>query len=320
MKPSVRPILGVLMDPIERIRPYKDSTFAMLLEAKRRGYSLRYTTESGLGWHQGGAFAHWRELDVTDDRQNWHQLGAPVRSDLSDIDVLLLRKDPPVDESFLHELLWAQFPGGKRPIMVNDPAALLNCNEKLFALHFPELCPASMVSRTAADLKEFIADQGDVVLKPIDGMAGRSIFRVKAGDPNVNVILETLLDGGRRFALAQRYLPEITAGDKRILLIDGEPAPWCLARIPQGDDFRGNLARGGKGVAQPISDRDREIAAAVAPELRRLGLVFVGLDVIGSHLTEINVTSPTCIREIDEQAGTNLAGVLFDAIDKRLGR
>lgn len=316
----MKPTLGVLMDPIGQIRPYKDSTFAMLLEAKRRGYALRYTTESDIGWQAGGAFAHWRELEVTDDRTSWFRLGEPVRGKVADLDVLLLRKDPPVDEAFLHELLWSQFPAGRRPVMVNDPAALLQCNEKLFALHFPDLCPPSIVSRHPADIKEFIADQGDVVLKPIDGMAGRSIFRVRAGDPNVNVILETLIGGGRQFALAQKYLPEISAGDKRILLVDGEPAPYCLARIPQGDDFRGNLARGGKGVAQPITERDREIAAAVAPELRRLGLIFVGLDVIGSHLTEINVTSPTCIREIEDQTGFNIASQLFNAIDARIGR
>lgn len=309
--------LGVLMDPIEHIKPYKDSTFAMLLEASRRGYRLLYSTENSLGFAAEGPYAHWQPLQVIDQKTGFFELGTPVRMPLSSLDVLLLRKDPPVNQTFLHDLLWAELPSGKRPIMVNDPGALLHCNEKLYALHFPDLCPPSLMSRNAADLKAFVAEQGDVVLKPIDGMAGRSIFRVKAGDPNLNVILETLLQQGKEFALAQRYLPEIKDGDKRILLIDGEPAPYCLARIPQGDDFRGNLARGGKGVAQPITDRDREIAAAVAPDLRRRGLIFVGLDVIGTHLTEINVTSPTCIREIDAQTGSNIAGLLFDAIAKR---
>jgi glutathione synthase len=201
--------------------------------------------------------------------------------------------------------------------VVNDPRALRDANEKLFSLHFPQCIPPSVVARDAAEIKRFAAEHAEVVLKPLDGMGGRSIFRSRRDDPNLNVILETLTDNGRNFAVAQRYLPEIRDGDKRILLIDGEPIPYVLARMPQGDDFRGNLARGGKGVGKPISERERWIAAQVAPELRRRGMLFVGLDVIGDWLTEVNVTSPTCIRELDAQFGLNIAGTLFDAIESR---
>ena len=199
--------------------------------------------------------------------------------------------------------------------MVNDPRGLRDFNEKLASMLFPHCCPPTRISRDAAELKAFAAEQGKVVLKPLDGMGGRSIFLSQAGDPNLNVILETLTDGGRKLALAQRYLPEIVDGDKRILLVDGEPVDYCLARIPQGDEFRGNLAAGGRGEGRPLSDRDRWIAAQVGPEMRRRGMRFVGLDVIGDYLTEVNVTSPTCVRELDAQFGLNIAGLLFDAIE-----
>jgi len=205
--------------------------------------------------------------------------------------------------------------------VINDPRSLRDCNEKLFALQFPQCIAPTLVARDTGELRRFVAEHGEAVLKPLDGMGGRGIFRVKAGDSNLNSMLETLLAGGphgegRQFAIAQKYLPEIVKGDKRILLIDGEPVPYALARIPQGDEFRGNLAAGGRGEGIPLSDRDRWIAAQVAPELRRRGLRFVGLDVIGDYLTEINVTSPTCVRELDKQFGLNIAGQLFDAIEK----
>ena len=202
--------------------------------------------------------------------------------------------------------------------VVNDPRGLRDYNEKLAAMLFPQCCPPTRISRDPAELKAFAAEQGKVVLKPLDGMGGRSIFLSQAGDPNLNVILETLTEGGRKLALAQRYIPEIVDGDKRILLIDGEPVDYCLARIPQGDEFRGNLAAGGRGVGRPLGDRDRWIAAQVGPEMRRRGMRFVGLDVIGDYLTEVNVTSPTCVRELDAQFGLNIAGQLFDVIEKKL--
>ena len=203
--------------------------------------------------------------------------------------------------------------------VINDPRGLRDANEKLFSLHFPQCIPPTIIARDVAEIRRFVSEHGDVVLKPLDGMGGRSIFRSGRGDPNLNVILETLTEEGRNFTVAQRYIPEIRDGDKRILLIDGEPVPYVLARMPQGDDFRGNLARGGKGVGRPLSPRDRWIAAQVGPELRRRGMRFVGLDVIGDYLTEVNVTSPTCIRELDAQFGLNIAGTLFDAIEAQPG-
>jgi glutathione synthase len=199
--------------------------------------------------------------------------------------------------------------------VINDPRGLRDANEKLFSLHFPQCIPPTIIARDAAEIRRFVAEHGDVVLKPLDGMGGRSIFRSGRGDPNLNVIIETLTAEGRNFTVAQRYIPEIRDGDKRILMIDGEPVPYVLARMPQGDDFRGNLARGGKGVGRPLSEGDRRIAALVGPELRRRGMRFVGLDAIGDYLTEVNVTSPTCIRELDAQFGLNIAGMLFDALE-----
>lgn len=326
-KPSVRPVrrrrrleLAVLMDPIAKIKPYKDSTFAMLLEAQRRGHAASLIQAGDLSLSQGRALARVRPVSVRDDRHDWFTLGEPEWTELARFDAVLARKDPPVDADFLADT-WVLDAAVNNGVPVfNRPASLRDANEKLFALHFPELCPPTLVARDAARLVAFVDEVGQAVLKPIDGMAGKSIFKTHAGDPNLNVILETLTADGRSFALAQKFVPEVSAGDKRILLIDGRPVPYCLARIPQGTDFRGNLARGGKGVAQPLSKRDRAIAAAVGPELRRRGLMFVGLDVIGDWLTEINVTSPTGIREIDAQCGTNIAGELFDAIEKSLRR
>jgi glutathione synthase len=229
-----------------------------------------------------------------------------------------MRTDPPVDADYLHDTQILGLAQRAGALVVNDPRGLRDMNEKLTALEFPQCCPPTLVSREAAAIKAFIAEHGEAVLKTLDGMGGRSIFRARHGDPNTNVILETLIGGGRHLAMAQRYIPEISAGDKRILLIEGVPVDYCLARIPQGDEFRGNLAAGGKGVGQPLSDRDRWIAAQVGPEMKRRGMVFVGLDVIGDYLTEVNVTSPTCIRELDAQFGLNIAGMLFDAIEARL--
>lgn len=310
--------IGVLMDPPERIRPAKDSTVAMLRAGARRGHEILVCGPSDLVLAPGLASAWFRPLTVHAGDAPWFGAGEARPMRLDELDVLLLRKDPPVDAAFLHDQLWASLARGPKPLLVNDPQALRDCNEKLFALEFPQCCPPTLVARDAARLRDFVAEHDQVVLKPIDGMAGRSIFRSRRGDPNLNVILETLTDNGRQFALAQRFIPEISAGDKRILLIDGEPVPFCLARIPGGDDFRGNLARGGRGIAQPLSERDRWICAQVGPELKRRGLIFVGLDVIGDWLTEINVTSPTGIVDIDAQAGTDIGAALFDAIESKL--
>ncbi|HEY0661122.1 MAG TPA: glutathione synthase [Lysobacter sp.] len=308
----------VVMDPIGSIKIAKDSTFAMLLEAQRRGHALWYVQPGGLSLLDGQAQARVAPLRVRDDKAGWYELGdwKPLR--FGPGQVVLMRKDPPVDPAFVHDTQILSLAQRAGAFVVNDPQGLRDMNEKLAALEFPQCCPPTVVSRDAATIKAFVAEHRDAVLKPLDGMGGRSIFRVSQGDPNTNVILETLTEGGRHLAMAQRYLPEISAGDKRILLVDGEPVDYCLARIPQGDEFRGNLAAGGRGVGQPLSERDRWIAAQVGPEMKRRGMVFVGLDVIGDYLTEVNVTSPTCIRELDAQFGLNIAGALFDAIEARL--
>ena len=312
----------VVMDPIAAIKIAKNSTFAMLLEAQRRGHHLHYVHPGGLWLRDGVAMATTSPLTVRDDPAGWHELGNASQRILGRGDVVLVRTDPPVDNEYIHDTQVLGIAQQAGALVVNDPQGLRDYNEKLAALLFPQCCPPTLVSRDPAALKAFVAKHGQAVLKPLDGMGGRSIFRAVAGEPNLNVILETLVGmgpggGGRHFAMAQRYLPEIAQGDKRILLVNGEPVDYCLARVPQGDEFRGNLAAGGRGEGRPLSDRDRWIAAQVGPEMKRRGMLFVGLDVIGDYLTEVNVTSPTCIRELDAQFGLNIAGQLFDAIEAR---
>jgi glutathione synthase len=305
----------VVMDPIGSIKIAKDSTFAMLLEAQQRHYGLFYVTPGGLGMRDGVAVAEVAPLRVRDDPTGWYETGTPSQRALGSNDLILMRKDPPVDAEYVHDTQILGLAQRAGALVVNDPAGLRDHNEKLAALEFPQCCPPTIVSRKSSEIKAFVAEHGDAVLKTLDGMGGRSIFRARVGDPNLNVILETLTGGDRHLAMAQRYIPEISAGDKRILLIDGVPVDYCLARIPQGDEFRGNLAAGGRGEGRPLSDRDRWIAAQVGPEMKRRGMRFVGLDVIGDYLTEVNVTSPTCIRELDKQFGLNIAGQLFDALE-----
>jgi glutathione synthase len=312
------PDVVVVMDPIGSIKIAKDSTFAMLLEAQRRGHRLLYVLPGGLSVRDGAAVATVAPLQVRDDSAGWYELGIWSQVVLGPRQVVLMRKDPPVDANYLHDTQILGLAQRAGAVVVNDPRGLRDMNEKLTALEFPQCCPPTLVSREAPAIKAFIAEHGEAVLKTLDGMGGRSIFRARHGDPNVNVILETLTEGGRHLAMAQRYIPEITDGDKRILLVEGEPVDYCLARIPQGDEFRGNLAAGGRGEGRPLSERDRWIAAQVGPEMRRRGMVFVGLDVIGDYLTEVNVTSPTCIRELDAQFGLNIAATLFDAIEARM--
>ena len=315
--------VAVLMDPISTIKVAKDTSFAMLLEAQRRGHSLLYFEQASLALRDGVPWARLAALQVRDDPRDWYTLGESQWRDLRDIDVVLMRKDPPVDAQFINDTLVLEVAQRAGVTVVNKPQALRDCNEKLFAMDFPQCIVPTLVARDAGELRRFAAEHGEVVLKPLDGMGGRGIFRVKAGDSNLNSMLETLIGGdahgtGRQLTIAQKYIPEITAGDKRILVVDGEPVPYALARIPQGNEFRGNLAAGGRGEGVPLSERDRWIVAQVAPELRRRGLLFVGLDVIGDYLTEINVTSPTCVRELDRQFGLNIAGQLFDVIEQRV--
>jgi glutathione synthase len=307
--------VAVLMDPIAAINVKKDTTLALLLEAQRRGYGLLYMTQADLELRDAQPFARLAPLQVRDDPRGWFELGPAQWRDLREVGIVLARKDPPFDAQFLYDTMVLELAQRAGVDVINDPRGLRDANEKLFSLHFPQCVPPTIIARDAAEIRRFVAEHGDVVLKPLDGMGGRSIFRSGRGDPNLNVILETLTGEGRNFTVAQRYIDAISEGDKRILMIDGEPVPYLLARMPQGDDFRGNLARGGKGVGRPLSERDRWIADQVGPELRRRGMRFVGLDVIGDYLTEVNVTSPTCIRELDAAFGLNIAGTLFDAIE-----
>ena len=309
--------VAVLMDPIAGITVKKDSTLALLLEAQRRGHPLLYLTQGDLALRGAAPYARMAPLTVRDDPYDWFTLGEAQWRDLREVGILFARKDPPFDSQFLYDTMVLELAQAAGVRVINDPRGLRDANEKLFSLHFPQCIPPTIIARDAAEIRRFVTEHGDVVLKPLDGMGGRSIFRSGRGDPNLNVILETLTAEGRNFTVAQKYIEEIRDGDKRILLIDGEPVPYVLARMPQGEDFRGNLARGGKGVGRPLSERDRWIAAQVGPELRRRGMRFVGLDVIGDWLTEVNVTSPTCIRELDAQFGLNIAGMLFDALEAR---
>lgn len=313
---SVR--LGIVMDPIASISYKKDSSLAMLLAAQARGWELFYMEQRDLYQGEGKARARMRPLKVFADPARWFELDEEQDSLLSDLDVILMRKDPPFDMEFVYSTYLLEQAEAEGVLVVNRPQSLRDCNEKLFATLFPQCTPPTLVSRRPDIIRAFAAKHGDVILKPLDGMGGTSIFRHRVGDPNLSVILETLTALGAQQIMAQAYLPAIKDGDKRILMIDGEPVDYCLARIPASGETRGNLAAGGRGEARPLSERDRWIAAQVGPTLREKGLLFVGLDVIGEHLTEINVTSPTCIREIDAAYNTDIGGRLMDAIDRKL--
>lgn len=310
--------LGIVMDPIANISFKKDSSLAMLLAAQSLGWSLFYMEQQDLYQKAGVARARMRPLRVFDDADRWFDLADELDQPLSSLQVILMRKDPPFDNEFIYSTYLLEQAESDGALIVNRPQSLRDCNEKFFATRFPQCTPPTVVSRRADILREFAEEQRDVILKPLDGMGGTSIFRHRQGDPNLSVILETLTAHGSQQIMAQRYLPAIKDGDKRILMIDGEPVPYCLARIPAQGETRGNLAAGGRGEARPLSERDREIAALVGPELRARGLLFVGLDVIGEHLTEINVTSPTCIREIDKAFDTRIADHLMQAIARKL--
>ena len=310
--------LGVVMDPIQLISFKKDSTLAILLAAQRQGFELFYMQQQDLFLENGEPKASLTPLRVFDDPDKWFELGESRVAALEEMNVLLMRKDPPFDSEFIYSTYILEAAEQRGSLVVNKPQSLRDCNEKVFATQFPQCTPPLLVSRDQARLKMFLAEHKDVVYKPLDGMGGTSIFRVSEGDQNLNVILETLTNYGQQTIMAQKYLPEITQGDKRILVVDGHVIPFGLARIPTGSDFRGNLAAGGRGVVQPLSERDQWIAQQVAPTLKERGLIFVGLDVIGDYLTEINVTSPTCIREIDNAEDTQIGDRLIAAIQARL--
>ena len=310
--------LGIVMDPIGSIRIAKDSSFAMLLAAQARGWPLFYLEIGDLFLRDGEAFGYGRALRVRDDPAGWFELGPRETRPLADLDVILMRKDPPVDLEYLYATHLLDLAERAGALVVNRPRALRDANEKLFAQWFPQCCPPTLVSSAMARLRGFLDEHGDVVLKPLHAMGGASVFRVRRDDPNRQVILETMTAHGTRQTMAQRFVPEIAEGDKRVLLVDGAPVDYALARIPAPGETRGNLAAGGRGEGVALDDRDRWICAQVGPELRARGLLFVGLDVIGSYLTEVNVTSPTCIRELDKLYGLDIAGTLMDAIERRL--
>ena len=306
--------LGVVMDPIDLINYKKDSTLAMLWAAQARDWQLYYMEQNDLFLDQGVARARMARLTVFHDPDAWYTLEDFEQHDLAELDVILMRKDPPFDNEYVYTTYILEAAERHGTLVVNRCRSLRDCNEKVFATQFPQCCPPVLVSADNERLKAFHLQHEDVIFKPLDGMGGASIFRVRAGDSNLNVILETLTDFGRRTIMAQRYIPEIVDGDKRILMIRGEPVPYCLARVPLSGELRGNLAAGGAGRAQPLTDRDRWIAEQVGPSLVERGLLFVGLDVIGDYLTEINVTSPTCIREIDNGYDLDIGGQLMDCI------
>lgn len=310
--------IGVVMDPISRIQYKKDSTLAMLLAAQARDWQLYYMEPGDLFLEQGKARASMAHLTVFRDPDAWFRLDTAHVRDLTELDVILMRKDPPFDNEYVYATYMLEAAEREGTLIVNRCQSLRDCNEKVFATWFPQCCPPLLVSSDPARLKAFHKEHGDVIFKPLDGMGGSSIFRVMPGDPNLNVILETLTGHGKHTIMAQRFIPEITEGDKRILMINGEPLPYCLARVPVAGETRGNLAAGGTGRAQPLSDRDRWIAAQVGPSLRQRGLYFVGLDVIGDYLTEINVTSPTGVREIDNAYNLDIGGQLMDCIAQEL--
>ena len=310
--------LGVVMDPIESINVKKDSTLAMLLAAQARDWELYYLEMDSLLVRDGEPYGHTRELKVADSPTDWFSFATTVTMPLRDLDVILMRKDPPFDMEYIYATYLLERAEEAGVVVVNRPRSIRDANEKLFTAWFAQCCPPTQVSRRMADFHAFLDQYEDIIVKPLDGMGGASIFRVSRSSPNTNVIFETLTAHGQRYAMAQRYIPEITDGDKRILLVDGEPLPYALARVPHENDARGNLAAGATGVGRPLSARDRWIAEQVGPQARQRGLLFVGLDVIGDYLTEINVTSPTCIKELNGFYDLDIGGRLMDAIEKRL--
>ncbi len=318
MTPPIR--LGVVMDPIAQIKYAKDSTLAMLLAAARRGFELVYMEQQDLSLRDGQAFARARPLTVRADPAAWFTLGEPRTEPLAGLDCILMRKDPPFDMEYIYTTYILERAENAGALIVNRPQGLRDMNEKVYTAWFPQCCAPTLITRDMADMAAFLCEHDKIVCKPLHGMGGRSIFVVERNDKNMNVIFETLTDYGQRFAIVQRYLPEIVAtGDSRVLLIDGEPVPYALARIPPVTDNRGNLAVGARGVGRPLDDRDRWLAGQIGPALAAKGMIFVGLDVIGGFVTEINVTSPTGIRELDKQFGIDIGDMLMAAIERRLG-
>lgn len=307
--------LGIIMDPIESINIKKDSSFAMLLAAQRKNWQIFYLQQGDIFQQDESIFAHCQALQVDDNPEKWFTAGQTEVINLAELDVILMRKDPPFDMEYIYTSYLLENVEKTGTLIVNKPASLRDANEKLFATQFPQCCTRTLVTRHPGKLRDFINEHADVILKPLDGMGGESIFRVTPDDANLSVIIETMTLFGQKTIMAQKYIPEILQGDKRILLINGEPVPYSLARIPAKGETRGNLAAGGQGVGMPLTDREKWICQQVGPRLKKMGLIFVGIDVIGDYLTEINVTSPTCIRELDNQFDLDIGMQLMDCIE-----
>lgn len=310
--------LGMVMDPITDINIKKDTSFAMLLEAQQRGYELYYIEMADLYLQNGEPMARVRDISVEQNENKWFELTDEQHIRLKALDVIFMRKDPPVDNEFIYATHMFELAEQAGTLIVNKAQSLRDFNEKLFTAWFPQYVPNTLVSRNAEQIKAFHQQQQDIICKPLDGMGGTSIFRIKEDGNNLGVVIETLTDNGNQYAMFQQYLPAIKDGDKRVLIVDGQVIPYCLARLPSKGETRGNLAAGGTGRAQPISQSDLDIATAIAPTLVEKGLIFVGLDIIGDRITEINVTSPTCVREIEAAYDVNITAMLFDAVEKRL--
>ena len=310
--------LGMVMDPISQINIKKDTSFAMLLEAQSRGWELYYMELSDLFMRNGQAHARTRLLTVRRDPAQWYEFGEERPMALAELDSILMRKDPPFNQEYIYATYMLEQAEREGVYVVNKPQSLRDANEKMFTAWFPQCCTDTLVARDPQKIRDFLHEHGEIILKPLDGMGGASIFYVRQNDPNLSVILETMTLHGTSFIMAQKYLPAVRDGDKRILVVNGEPVPYCLARIPANGESRGNLAAGGRGEGRPLSDRDRWIAEQVGPTLREKGLIFVGLDVIGDYLTEVNVTSPTCVQELDKQFGINISAQLMDHIAAKL--
>ncbi len=310
--------LGMIMDPIESIKTYKDSSFAMLLAAQKKGWSLYYMQQADIYQLNSEVYARVCKIHVTDNNDSWFKKSPEEIIPLRELHTIFMRKDPPFDMEYIYTTYLLEQVEKQGTLIVNKAASLRDANEKLFATQFPQCCSPTLVSRKPSLFRDFISEHRDVILKPLDGMGGQSIFRVSPDDANLSVILETLLNFGQHSIMAQKFIPEISQGDKRILLINGEAVPYTLARIPAKGETRGNLAAGGQGVAMPITERERWICQQVGPRLKDMGLIFVGLDVIGDYLTEINVTSPTCIRELDAEFKLDIAMQLMDCIEPML--
>jgi glutathione synthase len=312
--------LAFILDPLESIKTYKDTSYAMMQEAVARGHRLEVMYQEDLVWENGQVSCYTRELELTGDDKNWYRAGERHAHSPQDFDCILMRKDPPFDMEYVYSTYLLELAEKQGATVFNRPTAIRDFNEKLSIARFSQFTVPTLVTRQDALIREFAGHHGDIILKPLDGLGGHSIFRSRHDDPNLGVIIETLTLMGRKTIMVQRYIPEISAGDKRVLVIDGEPVPYTLARIPEGGEHRGNLAAGGRGVAMPITPREREIGETLGPVLKEQGLLLVGLDVIGGNLTEVNVTSPTCMREIHDQTGCHVAAIFIDAVERNVGQ